>query len=151
MKHVILCLSLLFLVACKTNNGDIGRYYGTWALDAIEIDGQTDTSWQEPGTWTNWSFQNNIIEIARVDDLQDATKRYGTWKELSDPDVLVLDFTHGDDETQSGTDVYAAPEWVFIDAGITQLSILHASDRNMTLRYTNSEGKTITYYLRKTY
>ena len=137
------------LGGCVTNNGDIGIWYGVWALDAIEIDGQPDDTWQQPDSWTNFSFQNDIVYVARVNDLQDELNySWGTWSQ--DGNTLTLNFSHSsDDPSQSGR--YLPPSWIFIDRPVTSFTLDSADARNVVMTTTDDDGRRITYHLRKTY
>ena len=154
-KYILPALTLLvltLLTGCVTNNGDIGRYYGVWALDRMTVDGADDTSFSHgPGTredsWTCFSFQNSVVCIARYNALQDRDERWGTWSE--DGKELTLDFTHRDDS--GNPDYYTAPAWILMEPGTTVCRIEAATDRAMTLSFTDTRGRRIVYYLRKTY
>ena len=148
--HILLATLLFVIAGCRTNNGDIGIYYGTWALDKITINGVEATSWCDDGTWTTWSFQNNIVSIERLNDLQDNYTTWGTWTDSNG--TLALDFRHYDDSTPAGTGAYAAPTWIYFDTNtVTSLTIDSQSSKAMTLSTTDSSGRKLTYYLRKTY
>lgn len=147
---IITVLLTLTESGCVTNNGDIGDYYGTWALDEITVDGTRNDSWNADGTWTNWSFQNNIICIARFNDLGDKTEAWGTWSEQDGK--LLLDYTHRENGTEYQPYPYVAPRWIFFrpDA-VNVMKIDSRNGRKMVLSATGEDGATITYSLRKTY
>lgn len=149
--HITLIGLLLCMVltACKTNNGDIGPWYGVWALEQVEVDGKADTSWQLPGYDTNFQFQNNIVVIAQQNLLGDYTQSVGTWTE--DGRSVIFDFTHSSDDFKPGTGIYHAPSWILMDNGVTACNIDHYSKRKMILSFVNSNGQHITYTLYKTF
>lgn len=136
--------------SCVTNNGDIGIYYGTWAVESVTVDGHELDGWNAGGTWSNFSFQNNIVCVARYDRLQDKTECWGTWEERDG--ILYMDFTHSDDRFEPGTGIYAAPEWLgFEPDAVTRLRIDSATGSEMTLTNVKADGNAIVYRLRKTY
>jgi hypothetical protein len=151
IKQILLYVALIFVaVGCKTNNGDIGVYYGSWALDAVSIDGTADTEWCADGRWTTWSFQNDVICISRMNEYADLESCWGTWSE--DGNRLLLDYRHHDDKYADGTVQYAAPTWIyFVRNQVTELSIDSQTSKAMTLSTVDSQGRKITYTLRKTY
>lgn len=155
MKRLTTIFAILSLVlclnGCKTNNGDIGPWYGVWALDAIDVDGVRDTSWQQPDRWTNFAFQNNIVKVAQVTDLQtEENVSYGTWAVSGDN--MTMDFTHHDDQYTDMGYLYKAPTWIFFEAGVvTTLHIDSLTGKHATLTATHPDGKKYTYHLRKTY
>jgi hypothetical protein len=139
----------LVLAACRTNNGDIGVYYGSWALDSITIDGTADTAWCSDGMWTTWSFQNNVICISRTDDYLSQDARWGTWSDNGSE--LALDFRHSDDKTEAGKGQYTAPTWIYFERNaVTTLAIDAQTSKAMTLSLVDANGRKIVYKLRKT-
>jgi hypothetical protein len=151
IKIIMLYFALaIFLTGCVTNNGDIGLYYGSWALDAITIDGSADASWNSNGEWTTWSFQNNIVCISRNNELGEQDERWGTWTETDGK--LLLDYRHSDDNAAAGTSQYAAPSWIYIAKNVvTALNIESQTSKVMTLSQTDGQGRKIVYTLRKTH
>lgn len=153
MKHtiqLILTLIMLSLSACTTNNGDIGVYYGTWALDSVTIDGTTDTAWCANGQWTTWSFQNNIVCIMQSFGYQEIGNHWGTWSEESGK--LLLDYRHHDDTNDDSSSIYEAPTWIYMEPHtVTTLNIEKQTSKAMTLSFVDSQGRTIRYELRKTH
>lgn len=148
IHSLLLAVLLIFAAGCTTNNGDIGPYYGSWNIEKITIDGVEQTSWKSDGTWTVWSFQNDIIEVMRGDALQDTEKRYGTWEQKGD--MLELNFTHHDDKFSDENYMYGAPTWIYMTTGIiNSLHIDNISSKNMSLTLTDPEGRKIVYTLRK--
>lgn len=144
---LLLCLTLL--CGCTTNNGDIGNLYGTWALEAVDIDGTPQTAWQEDGKYfVNWQFQNNIVEISRFDILHSSITSVGTW--TRDDETMTFDFTHYDDDNPAGTGIYAAPSWILFPDGVTSFSVLKSDNKNLVLSTTLADGRRLTYSLRKT-
>lgn len=147
---ILAALSLIFgLVCCRQNNGDIGPFYGVWALDSLTVDGIADHTWHGSDDWTVWLFQNNIVYVERDWSNQNTDRRVGTWED--NKSELVLDFTHYNDNTAAGTGSYAAPEWIKMSPGVTRLQYVVKNKQRMELSCTNSDGLNIVYYLRKTY
>jgi hypothetical protein len=140
---------VIALTGCRTNNGDIGVYYGSWALKSVTIDGVEDTAWSSDNMWTTWSFQNNVICISRTNDLQDMDTRWGTWSE--DNGKLLLDFRHSDDNAAAGSGQYAAPSWLYFERNtVTTLGIDAQTSKSMTLSIVDANGRKIVYTLKKT-
>jgi hypothetical protein len=150
-KYIFIFVALILtMMGCTTNNGDIGVYYGEWALKSITIDGVEDTSWCNDGTWTTWSFQNNVICITRTNDLLDCDICWGTWSDNNG--TLSIDYRHYDDTYTIGTGEYNAPTWIYFEKkSITVFNIDSQSSKAMTLSTTDNLGRKLTYTLRKTY
>lgn len=147
MKKIIFILLIAVTMgSCRVNNGDIGDFFGSWLLYSMTVDGNEAPGFNPEETF--WEFQNNIIEISRVDERFDKSGRWGTWSE-TDSDLL-LDFTHSDDKYAPGTDIYQAPEWLYMPAN--EVIVLHFTERKATrmkLGWTDREGRLISYALRK--
>ena len=149
--HIFLTAVVLAAVlgSCTDNNGDIGPYYGVWALDRVTIDGTEATSWHDDENWTVWEFQNNIIFIERDWPDGNYDRRVGTWS-ATDTE-LVLDFNHTNPEYDPGTGPFAAPEWIYMEPGTNTLQIIRLTNRQMELSNTLADGRKVVYYLRHTY
>lgn len=94
------------LLSCDRNGGDIGPYFGIWALDGIDADGNPDPAFVPDHTF--FSFHSNVIEVTLTDEYHQYISRFGTWSEPA-PATLRLDFSHHDDLTDPGTGWYAPP------------------------------------------
>lgn len=148
MKRSFLYTTIIALTAlltgCVTNNGDIGTWYGTWALERMTVD-EADVPTVDENGWTCFAFQNDVVLITRTTALGDVTERYGTWTEQDGQ--MNFDFNHNDDFDPS---VYTAPAWLhFVPAGVTRCKILSSSSKAATLQQVTADGLTVTYYLRK--
>lgn len=97
------------LLSCDRNGGDIGPYFGIWALDGIDADGNPDLAFVPDHTF--FSFHSNVVEVTLTDEYHQYISRFGTWSEPA-PATLRLDFSHHDDLTDPGTGWYAPPEWI---------------------------------------
>lgn len=138
------------VAGCADNNGDIGLWYGVWALESVKVNGTPDTSFDNDGSWTNFQFQNNIVCISRNTALHEKTECWGTWRQQDDR--LLLDFGHHDGANPPGTGIYAAPGWIFMTSGtVNSLQIIQAAGKSMTLAMTAADGRQIEYRLKKTY
>lgn len=145
---LMLMFSLAAIVGCTTNNGDIGLYYGAWGLKSVTVNGETSNAWCDDNSWTTWQFQNNIVCITRYWPDHKYEDRWGTWHD--DDKSLMLDFTHSDNDYPSGTDIYAAPEWLYMPLGVViHLEILRQTSCKMVLRNTLPNGDEIVYTLEK--
>lgn len=145
-KLSIIIVILLALASCRVNNGDIGDFFGSWLLYDMKIDGETPDDFDPEATF--WQFQNNIINIGRVEFMYDHTGYWGTWSE--EGDQLLLNYTHHDGDDQPGEGGYKAPVWLgFTSNEILRLTFVSRSSGRMTLKWTNPEGLIYTYSLRK--
>lgn len=131
---------------CRMNNGDIGDFFGSWLLYSMTIDGNEAENFDTESTY--WEFQNNIIEISRVDSHYQKWGRWGTW--VDDGDRLLLDYTHGDEDYAPGTDIYQAPEWLYFPSNqIIVLNFVERQSKRMVLSMQDDKDRRIVYSLRK--
>lgn len=132
-------------VGCTHNNGDIGDWFGTWRLEAIAVDGAPDAGYECD---VLWKFQNNIIEMVRVNDVDHSyDQRFGTWSRSGN--ILVLNFGHHDNVYGPGEGRYAPLEGLYLQPGETELNILELSGSELRLSYRDSEEVTVIYNLKK--
>lgn len=137
----------LLNMSCTHNNGDIGRWFGTWQVMDIATDGTPDPEYDAN---CFWEFQNDIIKVVMVGpDGYDRDIYYciGTWQETSD-NTLTFNFTHSDD---SG-DLLYKPFGIMhfpSDAPFT-LTITEDKGKQMTLKYVDQNTSTeYSYQLQK--
>lgn len=133
MKKILTPLLLLLVVTmslgCTRNNGDIGLWFGSWRLEAIDIDGREDTAIAPP--YYIWKFQNHIIQIIRPNDIEhNGPWAVGSW---TDNDTTVtLDFTH--DLGNFNAEMHLQP--------VTTLEVVTLSSRTLVLRHTHPSPPT---------
>lgn len=143
---LLLIILIATLSSCTQNNGNIGPYFGSWLQYDMTIDGEKAPDFKTDETF--WEFQNNIIEISRVDGMYEKNGRWGTWEERDGQ--LLLNFMHHDDQNQVGTSGYRAPEWLYFTSdAIIDLTIVSNKSGQMTLQWHDGDGRLICYYLRK--
>ena len=137
MKNLLYILCAILLAAC-TNNGEIGDFYGEWAIDQITVDNTPDRD--IPVEDYYWKFQNNIIQITKKLPYNDFLEFTATWRNADGK--LYLNLTHNKTAT--------VPAEILLPAGKeVALDILSISSSSMHLQYTDSLSRTIGYRLRK--
>lgn len=150
MKAIRLLALLLAAAAatgCTHNDGDIGPWFGCWAMPEMTVDGQCPDGFDP--TATVWEFQSDLVRISLLGSHHDVdAQSWGTWHE--DNGHLYLDYTHNG--THDETSEYDAPAWLMIENGTTaDLSIIEYGKRRMRLEYTTADGEKIIYTLKKTW
>ncbi len=146
VRYFIVIIAL-FLASCQ-NNGNIGDLFGTWRVDEYTVDGVIQTNKVKQ---TTFSFQSGVVYVAvLLNEYQQHIARYGTW--VDNGDTFILNFTHFDDSTPQGTDIYAVPEWL----GMTSEEVIimkvdkHTSS-DMEWSWIDDKGVTRIYKLHKTW
>lgn len=141
MKILYTFLAVMLLAGCTRNDGDIGPYFGQWALEELDADGKPDAEYA-PGT-VFFAFQTDIVQVTTLGDNHTSSINTGTWSATDK--VLTLYFNHHDNDTEAGTDVYAPPSWIHITEKVTEMQILELTSKRMTLR-----NGVYVYHLKKT-
>lgn len=131
---LLAAFALILLSGCTHNNGDIGKIFGTWKMHRAECHGVSDPA---DGTDMFWSFQSGIVRI----DMQrsghdDSHSTHGNFR--IDDNTLFLDFPDTD-RPMPLEGIPDSSEW----------QILRLTKRELTVMYTFTEGKTVTYYFKK--
>ncbi len=146
-------LKLLLLIAiafaplsCTRNCGNIGDWFGIWKLESITVNGESDPYYHGN---VFWRFQTNMILMTYTYETNyDASGSYGTWTENNN--ILELNFSYyTEGESEQGA-WYIPPAVTHIPAGISRLSVLHLSRKEIKLSYlSQSDGKEYFYLLKK--
>lgn len=144
----VAAIAALAPVSCQ-NDGYIGRLFGTWRINSYTVDGTPIDEYIVRNTTI--SFQSHIVDVVGVADRWlTSYSRYGTWRE--ERDYLILDFTHSDSVTDSGTGLYRAPEWLGMSSAAPMaMKITDSRSDSFTLTWTNDSGAVNEYRLEKTW
>ncbi|MBQ3605519.1 MAG: lipocalin-like domain-containing protein [Muribaculaceae bacterium] len=150
ISHIIAIIIIaLSFNACTHNNGDIGDTFGTWKLQSITIDGETDANYQSN---VLWKFQASIVSMVRVDDTtHNHFESWGTWEYADNDTRLLMNFTHTDnDNANPGSAKYSPLPETHLPGGTTfHLDVMTLNGKEMTLRYTSPDGKEYLYKFKK--
>lgn len=145
-RILIIAVAVIFLMTgCTHNNGDIGPYFGTWKLTGIEVDGKPDETYSGN---IFWQFQSTVFCMRQVNAHHDTDIRWGSWEETADG-MLVLNFTHHDDEHPVGSSLYSPLPATGLASAVNYLKIDRKSSSHLTLTYLSDGGPAYCYYLRK--
>ena len=158
MKKALLLsaiLSFMMLQACQ-NNGDIGSLFGSWRIDSYRINDEIITEFEIgdmniPVDHVIFSFQNNIVNVETVlDNYLNHYSQFGTWSK--DGDIFILDFTHYDADTESGTAHYSAPIWIGMTSDVPMVMTVSDNKKNsFTLTWIDPHGNVKVYKFHKTW
>lgn len=147
ITYILIILAAVLTSACQ-NNGDIGDLFGSWRVDSYTIDGQLQ---EGRPTQTVFSFQSITVNVSLItDEYGGAWQRFGTWTETDSE--FIFDFTHHDNNNAPGTGMYQAPEWLNFTSDAPM--VLHKdqrSSRDMTLSFSDLDGRHHVYVLKKTW
>ena len=144
MKKTLLYISLMAVVlvlgSCTRNHGDIGPWFGTWAVDAVTVDGQpSDLDPLSRGTAYYLQFQRSVVCLRYTDALHNGGESYGTWSETQDAaghQLLLVDFD------PNSYDVSLMPAH-------NTFTVEQATSRQLILHGTDGDGSPVTYHLTK--
>lgn len=140
------CFFSFLMASCVTNEGDIGPLYGQWSLTSMTVDSEASDI---DVRLYFWKFQNDIIQIQKDTGFNRTSYSIGTWERTGD--TLYLNFTHS--AAPEGSENWATynppPELGIPGRVITPLQIEKLSGKDMSLQYTDSDGKIYRYSFRK--
>lgn len=149
MKKIIyifitLSISLLFS-GCTQPDGYIGKWFGSWHLESILIDGELDTNYPEKQE-IMFSFQGNIFNCGYMESVE----IYGSWSYAGE--ILTLVASH---HSGSGASLpqYFNPFPVAMhfpaDVGQLEITVTSITNKTMQWQYIDQNGKLLTYNFRK--
>lgn len=143
--YAIAAFVILFICGCTQFNGHIGPIFGSWALREITEDGSRLELQYE----TVFSFQNEVVQVVRLDDPPFKTEaKYGNFKVTKE--TLTLKFQAN--PTESGSYLYVTPDWLhFPEDGepiVFDIRKLTGSEMDLVL---DAGGKRLEYRLEKTW
>ena len=155
-----LFVALVAVIACVScqNDGNIGKYFGSWRFDAYIVDGKEVTELKVgestivPLDHVTISFQNNVVNIVTdLDDYLNNYSQFGTWSD--EGDTFILDFTHVDASNVDGISLYNAPAWLgMISDEPMKMTVSDSSSRAFTLTWIDPRsGVKRVYKLHKTW
>lgn len=136
------------LTGCTHNNGDIGRWFGTWTVERILVDGEPYARYEHNMVW---KFQNSVFSMQLIDTdpgIHDRQQRWGSWSEADG--ALIIDFNHSDDACAPGEGIYAPfPVSLLNRGGASVLRIASDKGSEVTLTFTSARGENVTYIIKK--
>lgn len=149
MKQLRILLPLVIAIltlGCTHNDGDIGPWFGAWAMPSMTVDGKTPADFSP--TNTIWEFQSEIVCIRLLGEHHNIDSwSWGTWHEADGH--IYIDYTHSN---SAGPSEYDSPAWLLIaNREVADLTIVERGDRRMVLEYTTPDGKKVIYTLKKTW
>lgn len=133
------------LGGCTHNNGNIGPWFGTWKLTAVEADGEAEAAYQGD---MFWMFQASVICMREVLPHHDYQSHWGSWRQTSATEMEVT-YGYSDERYPQGSKYYTPPEITRLPNGQATLRIVHLTDRRAVLQYTTPTGEVMTYRLAK--
>ncbi|MCM1376986.1 MAG: lipocalin-like domain-containing protein [Clostridium sp.] len=138
---VVIAAVILLLTGCRQADGNIGDWFGIWAIDSIYVDGTLDENYADTDYHTALiSFQSNIFRLSMTDP--DSGELYGGWSHTDK--TLTLNNTYN---------MAGLKKWPsrlgFGDEQIVTFEIKHFSKKKIKLQLTSSDGKIREYNLRK--
>lgn len=139
------------LSSCTQPDGYIGKWFGSWYLYEILIDGEVDKEYADSqGTYTNSeitiSFQGKIFDFAYVGSLE----LIGSWEYSGN--ILILDASYNAGSGAGHSDRFTPfPRSLHFPEGqeVVQVEVSSLQSGSMQWRYISPEGITYTYNFKK--
>lgn len=151
-RLIAFCTLIIFLFttpSCTHNGGDLDGLFGTWHLNRITIDGQTDEAYTGD---IIWKFQYDIIAMMPTNDEEHLRfEGWGTWSfDPTDHNILLLHYIHHDDKHPAGSSVYSPLPATHLPAGEITLIIDRLTSSSMQLTYKVPDSSSeIVYFFTK--
>lgn len=147
---ILLTLSLsLVFSSCTQPDGYIGKWFGSWYLEEMLINGEVDeeyAAYQQEGRFQVMvSFQGNIFHMAYIG----GQAIYGTWSYAGEVLTLVASYNAGSATNSPYFDPY--PKVLHFPASIEQMEITVSQLYSKTMQWQiiDPEGRLVTYNFRK--
>lgn len=137
---IISLLSIVLLSGCMHNNGDIGNYFGTWHVESISVDDESDLNYSGN---IFFQFQSDVVRLVENRGNNDLTEFFGTW--VDNGADIVLNFGY---KVDTESDVYNIPSVTRLVKGENIINVTYSGSSKMKWSFT-SDGHNITYTLNK--
>lgn len=151
MKKTYLLLITLIsfaLSGCTQADGNIGEWFGSWYLEEMEINGETDANYQsikDKNQGIMISFQGKLFKLGYIDGLE----IYGQWEYAGEILTLIAEYKAGSGYGQPQFDPF--PKEMLLPAGVDQAEITVTSHKSRTMQwqYIDQNGDLLTYNFKK--
>lgn len=136
-------ISLLLFSQCTQPGGYIGDWFGSWHLESIEINGETDEDYKGN---LMVSFQGKIFDFGYLDSVE----IYGTWSYAGEILTLIAGYDAGTGSNMNHL-FNPFPTSMHFPAEVDQIEITvtHIGSKTMQWQYIDQNGQLITYNFRK--
>lgn len=134
----------IMLSGCTQHDGYIGKWFGSWHLEEIIIDGQEDTSYSDNSRrQVMVSFQGQIFNMAYVE----GSEIYGSWSYEGETLTLITQL----EEAPSSASFNPYPVVLFFPADVEQVEITVTSLESRTMQWQRIDpnGRLVTYNFKK--
>lgn len=148
-RFLFISLLVVVLCGCTQNDGHIGPWFGSWHLESMLIDGETDDTYAdlqaEDKMQVMVSFQGKVFNMGYIG----GSEIYGSWSYAGETLTLVANYNAGSGYNSPNFNPY--PIVMHFPRGIEQLEITVTAinSRTMQWQHIDPEGRLITYNFRK--
>lgn len=145
----IVVLSVILLTQCTQPEGNIGKWFGSWYLEEMLINGSLDEEYasnkEEGKLQVLVSFQGNVFNMSYLN----GAAIYGTWSYSGEILTLVASYNAGGGYDSPDFNPY--PVVLRFPEGIEQMEITvsYLYSRSMRWQLIDQEGNLITYNFKK--
>lgn len=146
---IIATIFCIFLASCTQNNGNIGKYFGAWALRSLTVDGTEQSLLPEDARYGTMSFQGSVVRFQLVYSADCISETYATWTDADNE--IHFDFNNSNDETPAGTSVYAPPTWLGFSGMDVSVKVTRLSSSHLDFQRTDNEGRLWRYAFERTW
>lgn len=143
---IILCF---FIASCTQNNGNIGKYFGSWVLRSVTVNGSEQSLLPEGAKYGTMSFQGSVVRFLTVYSSDRASENYATWTEADNE--IHFDFKNSNHETPAGTSIYAPPVWLGFGTLNVSVKVTRLDNSHLDFERTDAEGHLWKYAFERTW
>lgn len=132
--RILFSITIITLLSCTHNNGDIGPLFGQWKLTEIIINDKPDQNYNEN---IFFAFQNDVTNMKIVYEHHETVEAYGHWKQNGNILLLIYDDSR-----------YLPLSETYFNAGVNTCEIIRLNGKELILKR-ESDGNTYTYKFKK--
>lgn len=143
-----LCICLL-LTGCTQPDGHIGKWFGSWYLEEMLINGETDEEYaankEEDIRQVLVSFQGNIFNMGYLN----GSAIYGTWSYAGEILTLIANYNAGSGYVSPYFDPFPIVLHFPGDVEQVEITVTEIESRTMQWQLIDQNDRLITYNFRK--
>ena len=148
-KILIFSIALCLFASCMQHDGYIGKWFGSWYLEEMLVNGEIDEEYEDFKTRDDRqvmvNFQSQLFNMAYIN----SSEIYGTWDYTDE--ILTLNSSYNAGSGYQSDYFNPYPTIMHFPAGveILQIPVTKQNGRTMQWQYSDAEGNIRIYNFRK--
>lgn len=145
---IIAAIFCIFLASCTQNNGNIGKYFGAWALCSLTVDGTEQSLLPEDARYGTMSFQGSVVRFQLVYSADCISETYATWTDTDNE--IHFDFNNSNDETPQAQ-AFTHRAWLGFSGMDVSVKVTRLNGSHLDFQRTDNEGRQWRYAFERTW